>query len=120
MFAIFVTAYYDSTCTVKLLDPLEVAVDLSLRHKVGYKTQTWRGKAGHTSVSWRVKEGVAEEGQLCAPDLLTELICSTFPADTVCVLGVTMRDLYLDESDDFTQGLAGGSFCDQIQVQAQA
>ena len=106
----FIEVYFDSTCAVKLLDPLDVAVDLKQRHKVGYKTKTWRGKAANTSVNWRVKEGVAEDGQLCATDLLIELSLRKCPADTVCVLGVTMRDLYLNEEDDFTQGLAGGGW----------
>ena len=106
----FIEVYFDSTCAVKLLDPLDVIVDLTKRHKVGYKTKTWRGKAANTSVDWRVKEGVAEDGQLCATDLLCELSSLSCPADTVCVLGVTMRDLYLNEDDDFTQGLAGGEW----------
>ena len=90
-----------------------MAGDLRQKPRRGDRTQVWAGAATLSGVDWRVKEKVAPHGQLSATDLLDDLramlVKSKFPTDAVAVLGVTMRDLYMDEGDDFTQGLAGGT-----------
>ena len=86
-------------------------------------------------VNFRKIPGVTDHGQLCSGDLLHALnvmittkrkkgkrkrkgsgssagssTVDDFPTNAQCVLGVTMCDLFIDEGDVFTQGLAGGTF----------
>lgn len=86
------------------------------------KTRAWsvpddvsppqRRKQSTSRISWRTKQTISEHGQLCALDLLAHFQnIAEYPSDAVCILGVTLQDLFIDEGDDFTQGLAGGLIC---------
>eukprot|EP00040_Diaphanoeca_grandis_P043676 m.9953 g.9953 ORF g.9953 m.9953 type:complete len:700 (-) comp8023_c0_seq2:78-2177(-) len=109
----YIEAYYDSTCKVSILPQSTVNVDLSTRSVKSNDIEMWKSRWEGTTVCYRQKKKVAEHGQLCASDLLLSIVASltdgSFGTDAVCVLGVTLNDLYMDKTDDFTQGLAGGT-----------
>lgn len=104
--AAFVSAYYPGM-SVQVLPQLGIDVSASGRRMLtGRDTAlVWRScheyDRGSTTAQQR------RRGQYQTPSLLTALR-QDMPEDAYCVVGITLEDLYEDDEDSFTVGIAEG------------
>jgi len=110
----FLCAFYTGIAVVRLAEVATLSIDKPQKraHVLNSKPILWRDSVPSTGQAM-------PHGQLSAPHLLEALkprpnrakgvstrIGGALPADGFCVLGVTMADLFCDDDDVFTGGLA--------------